>query len=75
MDWFSYLASGVGVYVAVAVFTLGMAWRVWQWSRTPKSAVRLGLFPKSAIWAIALRPSGRMRWKRGKTWGISFHSR
>jgi len=46
MDWFSYLASGVGVYVALAVFTLGMAWRIWEWSRTPKTAVRLGLFPK-----------------------------
>jgi nitrate reductase gamma subunit len=46
MDWFSYLASGVGVYVALAVFTLGMAWRVWEWSRTPKTAVRLALYPK-----------------------------
>ena len=46
MDWFSYLASGVGVYVALAVFTLGMAWRVYEWARTPKTAVRLGLFPK-----------------------------
>ena len=48
MDWFSYLASGLGVYVALAVFTLGMGWRVWEWSRTPRSAVRLGLFPKPA---------------------------
>ena len=48
MDWFSYLASGLGVYIALAVFTLGMAWRVWQWSRTPKSAVRLALYPKPA---------------------------
>lgn len=46
MDWFSYLASGLGVYVALAVFTFGMAWRIWEWSRTPKTAVRLGLFPK-----------------------------
>jgi len=48
MDWFSFLASGLGVYIGLAVFTLGMAWRVWEWSRTPKSAVRLGLFPKPA---------------------------
>jgi len=48
MDWFSYLASGLGVYVALAVFTGGMAWRIWQWSRTPRTAVRLGLFPKPA---------------------------
>ena len=46
MDWFSYLASGIGVYVALAVFTLGMAWRVWEWSRTPKTPVRLALYPK-----------------------------
>jgi nitrate reductase gamma subunit len=46
MDWFSYLTSGIGVYVALAVFTGGMAWRAWQWSRTPRSPVRLGLFPK-----------------------------
>ena len=46
MDWFSYLASGAGVYLALAVFTLGMAWRVWQWSRTPRTAVRLALYPK-----------------------------
>ena len=46
MDWFSYLASGLGVYVAIAVFTLGMAWRIYEWSRTPKTAVRLALYPK-----------------------------
>jgi nitrate reductase gamma subunit len=46
MDWFSYLASGIGVYIGLGVFTAGMAWRVWQWSRTPKSPVRLGMFPK-----------------------------
>jgi len=48
MDWFSYLTSGIGVYVALAVFTGGMAWRAWQWSRTPKSPVRLALYPKPA---------------------------
>ncbi len=46
MDWFSYLTSGIGVYVALVVFTGGMAWRAWQWSRTPKSPVRLALYPK-----------------------------
>lgn len=46
MDWFSYIASGLLVYVGIAVFVIGMAWRVWTWSRTPRSAVRLGLFPK-----------------------------
>lgn len=48
MDWFSFIASGLGVYLALAVFTIGMAWRIWEWSRTPKTAVRLGLFPKPA---------------------------
>jgi nitrate reductase gamma subunit len=46
MDWFSYLTSGIGVYLGLGVFTAGMAWRVWQWVRTPKSPVRLGMFPK-----------------------------
>jgi nitrate reductase gamma subunit len=46
MDWFSYLTSGIGVYVALVVFTGGMAWRTWQWSHTPKSPVRLALYPK-----------------------------
>jgi len=46
MDTFSFIASGLLVYVGLAVFTLGMAWRAWQWSRTPKSPVRLALYPK-----------------------------
>ena len=46
MDTFSFIASALGVYVAIAVFTLGMAWRVWQWSHTPKSPARFALYPK-----------------------------
>lgn len=46
MDLFSYLTSGLGVYVALAVFTVGMGWRAYQWATTPRSPVRLGLFPK-----------------------------
>ncbi|MRR11217.1 hypothetical protein EG835_01720 [bacterium] len=46
MDTFSFIASALGVYIGLGVFTVGMAWRAWQWSRTPRSAVRLGLFPK-----------------------------
>lgn len=46
MDTFSFITSALGVYIGLAVFTVGMAWRIWQWSRTPKSAVRLGMFPK-----------------------------
>jgi nitrate reductase gamma subunit len=48
MDWFSSLASVWGVYLALTVFTLGMAWRIWEWSRTPSSAVRLAMYPKPA---------------------------
>ncbi len=48
MDTFSFIASGLLVYAGIAVFTLGMAWRAWQWSRTPKSPVRLALYPKPA---------------------------
>ena len=48
MDTFSFIASALGVYVALAVFTLGMGWRVWQWAKTPRSPVRLGMFPKPA---------------------------
>lgn len=46
MDTFSFIASGVLVYVGIAVFTFGMAWRAWQWSRTPRNPARFGLFPK-----------------------------
>lgn len=37
-----------GVYLAAVVFFGGMAWRLWQWSTTPRSPIRLGLFPKPA---------------------------
>jgi nitrate reductase gamma subunit len=46
MDWFSYLVAGIMVYVAVAVFFLGMGYQVYQWLNAPKSAVRTGYFPK-----------------------------
>ncbi len=48
MDTFSLLVSGWGVLFAIAVFVGGMAWRIYTWTRTPKSPVRLGLFPKPA---------------------------
>jgi nitrate reductase gamma subunit len=46
MDWFSFLTAGVLVYIAVAVFLLGIAWRVYQWFRVARSGIRLGMFPQ-----------------------------
>jgi nitrate reductase gamma subunit len=48
VDWFPWLTAVWGVYIALAVFIIGMGWRVYQWTSTPKSPVRLGLFPKPA---------------------------
>ncbi|MCJ7769708.1 MAG: respiratory nitrate reductase subunit gamma [Dehalococcoidales bacterium] len=46
MDWFSYLVAGILVYVAVAVFMLGTAYRIYQWFNVTRSSVKLGMFPK-----------------------------
>jgi len=46
MDWFSYLVAGIMVYLAVAVFVLGMAYQVYQWLRAPKTRIKTGVFPK-----------------------------
>ena len=46
MDWFSYLVAGIMVYVAVAVFVIGMAYQIYQWLRAPKTRIRTGYFPK-----------------------------
>src|SRR4030042_1943445 len=46
MDWFSYLVAGILVYVAVAVFVLGMAYQAFQWLRAPKTRIKTGVFPK-----------------------------
>jgi len=54
MDWFSYLVAGILVYVAVAVFILGTAYRIYQWFRINSSSVKLGMFPKP-----------KNRWARG----------
>lgn len=48
METYLWITSVWGVYLGLAVFIIGMAWRVYQWSTTPKSAVRLGMFPKPA---------------------------
>jgi nitrate reductase gamma subunit len=54
MDWFSFLVAGILVYVAVAVFILGIAYRIYQWFRMKSSSVKLGMFPKP-----------KNRWARG----------
>jgi len=46
MDTFSFIASALLVYISIAVFIIGMGWRVWQWLSTPKSPVKLALYPK-----------------------------
>ncbi|MDY0340140.1 MAG: respiratory nitrate reductase subunit gamma [Coriobacteriia bacterium] len=46
METYLWITSIWGVYLALAVFIGGMAWRIYQWSTTPKSPVRLGMFPK-----------------------------
>jgi nitrate reductase gamma subunit len=46
MDWFSYLVAGLMVYLAVAVFVIGMVYQIYQWLRAPKIRVKTGYFPK-----------------------------
>ncbi len=52
MDWFSYIAAGILVYVAVAVFIGGSVYQIIKWRRRAKSTIRQGMFP---------RPSGPRR--------------
>lgn len=46
MDTYLQITSVILVYVAGVVFIGGMGWRIYQWATTPKSPVRLGMFPK-----------------------------
>jgi len=48
MDRFSYLVAGIMVYVAVAVFVLGMVYRLYQWLSAPITRVKTGVFPKES---------------------------
>jgi nitrate reductase gamma subunit len=48
METYLWITSVWGVYLALAVFIVGMGWRIYEWATTPKSAVRLGMFPKPA---------------------------
>jgi nitrate reductase gamma subunit len=54
MDWFSYLVVGVMVYGAIAIFILGVIYRVYQWLGAPKARLKTGVFPKP--------DSGAARW-------------
>ena len=48
METYLWITSVWGVYLALAVFIVGMGWRIYEWASTPKSPVRLGMFPKPA---------------------------
>lgn len=47
MDWISFTIAGVMVYLAIAIFIGGTAFRIYQWMTIPRSGVRLGLFPRA----------------------------
>lgn len=46
MDLLSFTITGLMVYAALAVFFIGMTYRIFQWFSTPKASIRLGMFPK-----------------------------
>jgi nitrate reductase gamma subunit len=46
MNGFSFFAAGIMIYIAVIVFLIGMAYRIFLWVKAPRSQVRLGLFPR-----------------------------
>ncbi len=46
MNGFSFFVAGILIYIAVIVFIIGMAYKIIFWVKTPRSSVRLGLFPK-----------------------------
>ncbi|MDF1542283.1 MAG: respiratory nitrate reductase subunit gamma [Anaerosomatales bacterium] len=51
MELYLEITSIWGVYLGIAVFIVGMAWRAYQWATTPRSPVALGMFPKPATGA------------------------
>jgi nitrate reductase gamma subunit len=46
MNTYLQITSVWGVYLAIAVFIVGMAWRIRGWMTTPRSPIPLGMFPK-----------------------------
>jgi nitrate reductase gamma subunit len=55
MDALAWWIVGPGVYLAVGVFVLGVAWRLREWRKTAASPLRLGIFPKPAPGTKTLR--------------------
>ncbi|MFC1900392.1 respiratory nitrate reductase subunit gamma [Chloroflexota bacterium] len=47
MDPFSFIAGGLLVYIAGAVFVIGMAYRFAQWFHVARNSTRLGMFPRA----------------------------
>src|SRR5450759_1225752 len=46
MNTYLQITSVWGVYLALVVFIVGMAWRIRDWMTTPRSPIPLGLFPR-----------------------------
>ena len=46
MDWFTFFAAGILVYVAVAVFIGGTIYQIIKWRARAKSPIRQGMFPR-----------------------------
>ncbi len=64
MDGFSYWVAGIMVYVAIAIFILGMVYRVYQWLEAPKARLKTGVFPKPG--------KGAARWGRVAVDSLTF---
>ncbi len=46
MELFLNITIVWGVYLGIGVFVIGMGWRIYDWVTTPKSPVKLGMYPK-----------------------------
>ncbi|MFC2005170.1 respiratory nitrate reductase subunit gamma [Chloroflexota bacterium] len=46
MDWFSFLVAGILVYISIAVFFIGITFRLYEWLIVPRSRIKLGIFPQ-----------------------------
>jgi len=59
MDWFTFFAAGILVYIAVAVFVLGSIYQIVRWLRRPKSPIRQGMFPQPRNGGLRLLKLGK----------------